>query len=432
MFRTLKLNLAPGIDSLLGGMAAALPGAPIKTETAKVVESSAPPVEVDVNHTPTSKPTATPTPEPKDEQEQEQPTEQTEVQDTEDDTHDDTQEETPVIKDKAKVKAKDEDRISDDDFGDRLKERGPKKADEVKPPVKPTKPAFVRDFTGFDENEVAALKGMSNESFAKFAPILKEYKALKPQVESLKQEVTAAKNSPPAKAYFDEHGFVNEPAYLEAREEENTMSAYYQHWQEQLAQIDIDDSFLDLQLAQDGKTVLTHKVVLANEVQKAKARAGIIGKINQVAQLHQGAANRAQTIRQEWGNKHVQTKQVIASYEQQMFKRFIGKEQDNEYIRTMRQTLGKIGQSNNPLAPLFSYMYAALGEEAAKVAELTEKLKALGAVKPKESATEDEPKPKAELIPSSAALATQGNGSVKRSSKTMIKESDMIPGRFGT
>lgn len=334
----------------------------------------------------------------------------------------------------------------DEDFGDRLKDKtSTKDKSKVKvktkgaesseedtddtgedPKDKSERLLQTRDFTGFDTKEVAVLKQMSKDAFAYVAPVLKEYKALKPQIESLKSDLEAAKKSPPAEAYFDEYGYASKPEFHQAVEEESTAQQFIDFYNQQLISLETTDKFVGLVLAPDGKSWNQVPVVCKDVTEQAQYRVMLNNIIRDNGLKVMQAGQRKEQIRSTYQNNVQQSRAVITQMERKAFGKYVGKEKENQLISTMLQTLGELGQGNNPLKNIVAYLYAEINEMAKQLAA---KPAATTTQQPAAGATARKAAPASNIDPSSASISS-GAGTPSKNKNNFAKD-DLLQGRFG-
>lgn len=324
----------------------------------------------------------------------------------------------------------------DEDFGDRLKDdkakdKGKK---EDKTTDKQESTPTARDYSGFTEEEVTALKRTSNSAFNYIAPILREHKTLKNEVGTLKSQLIAAQKSPPPEAFIDEYGYTNRPDYLQAYQEKSQAEEFINFYNQQLIRLDSTGEFEGLQTGADGQSLVRVPVKCKDDAEQAHYRVLINDIIRRQSLAAMNAEQRAANVKANYQYNVKQQRSVIEQIEKKAFPTYVGKEKDNPHINTLLQTLGEFGQANNPLAKMLAYMYARVQEVSTENA----KLKKASTPPPAPKDGQQEPETivstngkhvrQGVKDPSSAALANS-TGRPGKNKKTFASD-DELPGRF--
>lgn len=358
---------------------------------------------------------------------------------------------TPVpkpSKDKTKAEAEEDDSIpeddntssdtfaKDEDFGDRLKDdkAKDKSKKEDKTTDKPESTPTARDYSGFTEEEVTALKRTSNSAFNYIAPILREHKTLKNEVGTLKSQLVAAQKSPPPEAFIDEYGYANRPEYLQAYQEKSQAEEFINFYNQQLIRLDSTGEFEGLQTGADGQSLVRVPIKCKDDAEQAHYRVMINDIIRRQSLSAMNAEQRAANIKTNYQYNVKQQRSVIEQIEKKAFPGYVGKEKDNPHINTLLQTLGEFGQANNPLSKMLAYTYARLQEVSIENAKLKKASAPPPAPKEGQQETETVVSTNGKHVrqgvkdPSSAALANS-TGRPGKNKKTFASD-DELPGRF--
>lgn len=325
-------------------------------------------------------------------------------------------------------------KVSDDDFGDRLKDKTASKKDDKKGSEKQEKEEpepTPRDYSGFQAEEVELLKKMGNKTFAFVAPIIKEYKQLKPQIEALKSDLEAAKKSPPADAYVDKYGYAEQDTFKQAHAEVEQAQGFVDFYNQQLISLETTDSFVGLVLAPDGKSYQQVPIKCKDANEAATYKVQLLDIINSNRMRASQGEQRKEQIRQQYQGNVTQSRAVIDNVNKKAFSKYIGKESENPYITTMKRALGERGHANNPLADTVAYMYASIQELTTQLAKAVPPKPAAGVNGTPANGTTTQTTPKGKpRDPSSASVTSSNTAGAAKGKPTFIKDEELA-GRFG-
>lgn len=286
----------------------------------------------------------------------------------------------------------------------KAKETADKAKPEVKaktpPDVKPTTPPpakplpAARDYTGFEPNEVAVLKRMSNEAYAHVAPIMKEHKVLKTQVEDLNASLKTTQEHIPPAAYFDRTGYVENEQWHAATQAVDQGKALSDYYQKQLVACKSGEKWRDL--VSDGKGGYT-------EVERDPSTAyevALINRINQVNNEIQRQSTNAENIKHNHIAKIEQWEKGWKAEADKFFPHLKGKESEDPYVKAIYSIMAERGQKNNPVTDMFAKLYSTHMTLRNDHAKLLAQLQAAQGTKTVA----------ASATPSSAALVTGASG----------------------
>jgi len=178
------------------------------------------------------------------------------------------------------------------------------------PPAQPPQPATpsaapstpgARDYTGFDEREIAYFKAMSNDAFNVLAPMYRDYRDVKPKVSQLESKLSEAGN---VKFMASPEAFTLTPTYSVITRQTDALKLELDYWKDAYAAIRQNQDWYDLtevQLDADGIPVKYTQ----STPQKAtpQAELDVLNRIRAAENLIAQQGNRLETERQ----KHVST-----------------------------------------------------------------------------------------------------------------------------
>lgn len=229
--------------------------------------------------------------------------------------------------------------------------KGKDPAPTPQPPAAPQQPS-TRDYTGFSDAETNVLKRMSNEAFAYVAPILKEHKTLKTDLENSRKSYAELEKNSALNQYYDETGYVKTPEFQAAIQTQEQANWELQYWQKELVKVEAGEQWNDLQVNAQGQLI---QVPRAGDV---TSKAELISRITRANAIAHQSETKAQSLRDTWEAKAKEFQGFWAAEADRHFPELKDQDDKNEYIKAMASALSERGQANNPLAKLTTRLYA--------------------------------------------------------------------------
>lgn len=232
--------------------------------------------------------------------------------------------------------------------------------------VKPKFDTTKRDYTGFDEQEIAALKKMSNESFELIRPRLIENKELKKKATEYESKLKEAQKRSIAP---DPNAFVLDPQYQKSAAITQRLDIEMKFWREQYKKVRAGEDWEDIVQGPDGKL---QKIERAAD---PDAEAEIMEHLALGSQLMQQHTQVQRNMEAGYRQHYTGLVSKIKEVEDKHFPQWTKMEDamKNEHFATMHQALSMFNQQNSPVASMLCKMYAA---NMASLAEI-ERLKSL-------------------------------------------------------
>lgn len=226
----------------------------------------------------------------------------------------------------------------------------------VKPPVetKPVEPssreAVLRDL-GVEDSKFGLFKQMSNDAFNYNVEVLRNYKEAVAKQTELQEKYDKADKMPDS--YYDHpEGYTLSKDYKDLVAKSQQASYEYNHYVEQMKKIRAGEKWHDLVgYNQDGSPQLQEKEADTNgEVQ-------VNQMLNALGQFNQNSSQKIAEIQAKFNAAREGRASAFVDYEKQFFPQYEGVT-DNQYINSMQALLKEKQVDNNPMAGVFSKLYA--------------------------------------------------------------------------
>lgn len=213
--------------------------------------------------------------------------------------------------------------------------------------VEPAAPSNARDVSDLDDEDKPLFKQMSNEAFNKLKPIVKEHKALKQQVEQLKQ------GRVPESYYEHPDAYILTPEFRSAAENVQRANLIYNHWVNQLQAVREgarEFDYLDTD-PKTGQYVVSQKIAA-----DVKSETQLLTYVNYAQNLMMNARAGLQQVQAGYNNYHAQAVNAIKQQENQYFSAFDKPENKDTYAPLIRQQLEIIPPSfrSSPIAMAYA------------------------------------------------------------------------------
>jgi hypothetical protein len=286
---------------------------------------------------------------------------------------------------------------------------------QVKPKDELPKKEFGprRDYSGFEEEEIKALKHMGGPAFDYVAPKLKQLKEVTKVLAAKDTEIAQLKTGKqmlPENYFEHPQAFVLTKEYNEGISELNKASQVQQHWQSCMAKIRKGEPWKDLDTDKNGNLVYGVEKPATAEAE-AEVMAYLQGAVNQVNTFQ----NKVITIQNNFGTKHKAAVDAIKAEEKKMFG--VYDDPNHPMQPTLKSILNMIPVEfrSNPLASITARSAtAALQFSNLYNAALAENAELKKGVKP--SAAKEEDSAQAKAGPTTGHLNANGGGGGKQAS----------------
>lgn len=183
----------------------------------------------------------------------------------------------------------------------------PGKAAPAAPPVRQ-----ARDYSGLTPEEVAWFKKMDNQAFNALKPQYLEFKKLKTEHETLKQQYDSATKT----TFFEQEGaYKLTPEYEHLSSNVNLLDAEISHWEEQLGRIAAGEQWIPIELDSKGNPVLG-----APRDASSQAQGQVVAALTKANVLRSDISGKLSSLQDKFTTQHKGFVTKLAEVEKDIFK----------------------------------------------------------------------------------------------------------------
>jgi len=239
-------------------------------------------------------------------------------------------------------------------------------APEDKPAVTPSSREDVLKDLGVAVDKLPIFKQMSNDAFNYNVELLKDHKEAVAKREEIQTQLEESAKSDMPNSYFDHpEAFTLNPEYRKANAEVSHLDRARQHYAQQHVKIRAGEKWQDIAgTNQDGSYQLVEKEA------DAQSEVTVMQNLNELQTFTNQRRQEIQGMEARFAQARAGRQSVFSEYENAFFPQYKDSA-DNKHIKAINQVLAQKQVADNPMAGLFSKLYAHAMETQGKVNALT-------------------------------------------------------------